>query len=200
MSHTVNELSNAAHILMGKKDFNGAVDLYMRAGRLSANETTYTNLAKATYLNGDYDDSYNFWLNTLGYCIIDYVKRLPKQTLHNLRNSAYQDELISSFFSKCIHIGNAYITAKADKGAEEAVVNMIIDKDPNLTVNDASKIFRHNLAVYRALLISKDVKNLPSSAGIKSCNFDFNGFYFNQGKLIAMKSMHWEDIIKMVEQ
>ena len=198
MSQTVNELSNAAHILMEKKDFNGAVDLYMKAGRLSANETTYTNLAKATYLNGDYHSSYNFWLNTLGYCIIDYAKRLPKQTVHNLRNPAYQDELISNFFSKCIHIGNAYITDKADTGAEEAIVNMIIERNPNLTANDASKIFRHNLAVYKALLISKDVKNLPSSAGIKPCNFDFNNFYFNQGKLVATNSMHWEDIIEMI--
>ncbi|WP_352339064.1 hypothetical protein [Psychrobacter sp. 16-MNA-CIBAN-0192] len=180
----------------------------------------FKTLAEFAYLAGKFDDSAINWVNCITCSIVDYIESLPEsgiidngipnemaslfgmptQTPHTkqkLDDLAYREELVSKFFSKCIHLGNAYIAAKADIGARDAVVNLIMSNDSSLTSSDAVKIFDHDAACYRARLISKEANQQPPNVGIKSCSLNFNDLYFNQGKNSALEYVHWDYMMKM---
>jgi len=216
------QLYSSAINLKNKGEYNEAYILLKQYHDLLNDPSSdlIKTLAEVAYLAGKFDDSTINWINCITYSIVDYIESLPQsgivdngisnemaslfgmpaQTSHTkqkLNDLAYRDELVSKFFSKCIHLGNAFIAAKADVGARDAVVNLLMSHDSSLTPFDATKIFDHNAACYRARLISKDANQQPSNIGIKSCSLNFNDLYFNQGKNTAIQYVNWDYMMQM---
>lgn len=216
------KLYSSAINLKNKGDYNEAYILLEQYHDLLDDPSSQLikTLAEVAYLAGRFDDSTVHWINCMTCSIVDYIKSLPESgiadngisnemaslfgmptqtpyTKEKLNYLDYRNELVSKFFSKCIHLGNTHIAAKADVGARDAVVNLLMSHDSTLTSSDASKIFDHNTACYRASLISKDTNQQPSNIGIKPCSLDFNDLYFNQGRNTAIQYVNWNYMKQM---